>query len=776
MLRANALLLVVVCWLTGDVALAGGPPVIYWKCDPVGPNETLMLFGDSLGPPARALVSRWPDAEPRSPEAGGKLPAGEEQEIKPLQAESQCIKLLIPADWRWGCYRVQLQTPAGTAQVLVNRPEVWWSLGDIGPAASPGREYRLFGKNFWLEPAKGAWPGRVVLRTAPGRFQSLPVLAANRYTVTVRLPADLPAGRYTLWLHHGHSGQAGWSASFEITVQAPTPWPNTLYNVRDFGAKGDGLTDDTAALRVALGRCQKAGGGIVFLPRGTYKITGTLVIPRRTVLRGERREWVWLYVPQKTPEFNTVLAGNGEFGVEELSLVAQTPRRLITAPDVPTMYNMPWGAPAVHGQPLPHADDVRLHRLRLHHLRYAHRVGPKDPRRCEHSGPSTVALCGHRLEINDCEIVSSGMPIILHDIRYSRILRNHLHTGRAGWYGIWGARQTVIEGNLIEGRDLEASYGGFGNYLDYMDDKGVLSTDLAQLYIAENCLQNGFGCEREALAFDSPGNFPWVGPVASADAKSLQATGVKWRPEAFRGLACLIVAGRGLGQHRHIVANSAERLEVDVPWDVPPDHTSVAAITAYRRDVVIYHNQVQDASATVELWGGGYNFLVEGNTSVRTGGLWGRAAQYTAHGQHVFLPCYFTQWLNNDIREGFIYEQGPEADQSAVLGLYSQTPPATAAGLPVLGNVIRGNRLADRSRIGLLHYGPVHMANADKAYRSNPPPPPAGRDTVIEGNSLADTPVGIEIGPGFHDTVVRVNRFQRAAEEVRDWKEAKARR
>jgi hypothetical protein len=86
--------------------------------------------------------------------------------------------------------------------------------------------------------------------------------------------------------------------------------------------------------------------------------------------------------------------------------------------------------------------------------------------------------------------------------------------------------------------------------------------------------------------------------------------------------------------------------------------------------------------------------------------------QYNAHGQHVFPPCYFTQWLNNDLREGFIFEQGPEAegDQSAVLGIYTQ--PLPAAGLPVLGNVLRGNRLADRSRIGLLHYGPALMAQA----------------------------------------------------------------
>jgi hypothetical protein len=103
------------------------------------------------------------------------------------------------------------------------------------------------------------------------------------------------------------------------------------------------------------------------------------------------------------------------------------------------------------------------------------------------------------------------------------------------------------------------------------------------------------------------------------------------------------------------------------------------------------------------------------------------------------------------------------------LGIYTQPLPAAAAGLPVLGNVLRGNRLADRSRIGLLHYGLALMAQAQKAYQSNPPPPPVGRDNLIEHNHIADSPCGVEIGPGFRSTLVRVKRCAHIAQEVRDW-------
>ena len=49
-----------------------------------------------------------------------------------------------------------------------------------------------------------------------------------------------------------------------------------LANVRDFGAVGDGVADDTAAIQAAIDSVNKLG--TVFFPNGTYKITDTLNI------------------------------------------------------------------------------------------------------------------------------------------------------------------------------------------------------------------------------------------------------------------------------------------------------------------------------------------------------------------------------------------------------------------------------------------------------------------------------------------------------------------
>lgn len=49
-----------------------------------------------------------------------------------------------------------------------------------------------------------------------------------------------------------------------------------VYNVEDYGAVHDGVTDDTAAIQSAINTCYDAGGGTVFFPNGTYIIGGAL--------------------------------------------------------------------------------------------------------------------------------------------------------------------------------------------------------------------------------------------------------------------------------------------------------------------------------------------------------------------------------------------------------------------------------------------------------------------------------------------------------------------
>jgi len=57
-----------------------------------------------------------------------------------------------------------------------------------------------------------------------------------------------------------------------------------VVNVLDFGAVGDGVTDDTAAIQAALNAAPVLGGKIIF-PVGTYKVTSTLILPSKSSSR-----------------------------------------------------------------------------------------------------------------------------------------------------------------------------------------------------------------------------------------------------------------------------------------------------------------------------------------------------------------------------------------------------------------------------------------------------------------------------------------------------------
>jgi exo-poly-alpha-galacturonosidase len=64
-------------------------------------------------------------------------------------------------------------------------------------------------------------------------------------------------------------------SSRSLAIDGTTRPKRTAVNVRDFGAKGDGATKDTAAIQRAIDACPK--GGAVHVPKGTF-LTGALYL------------------------------------------------------------------------------------------------------------------------------------------------------------------------------------------------------------------------------------------------------------------------------------------------------------------------------------------------------------------------------------------------------------------------------------------------------------------------------------------------------------------
>ncbi|CAB4243171.1 Endopolygalacturonase (fragment) [Methylacidimicrobium sp. AP8] len=309
---------------------------IFWASEPVAPGEMALLYGGDLG--GVQSITTWPleDGEPKEPRGGFPDAPAATVSVPVSQSSSASIKVPIPAAFQTGIFAVD----AGGDKLLLNLPKPEWSQPErLLPGleeneAAPGSRIDVFGRNFVLDVEEPKRALVLLRESATGKAIRLAPDTVERYRLSVRLPEDLAAGNYEIWVHNGHGGEWGWGGGAKLVVKAAESWPSTVYDVREFGAKGDGLTDDSAALRKALAAAEKGGGGIVYLPAGTYAVRESFFLPPKTLLEGDGKDFTWLQWPQNAPHapsdfLPAVLYGGGRYSIEGLSLVVRNARRVL---------------------------------------------------------------------------------------------------------------------------------------------------------------------------------------------------------------------------------------------------------------------------------------------------------------------------------------------------------------------------------------------------------------------------------------------------------------
>ena len=691
-----------------SIKVNAGETAIFWSSDPIGPGQTAILVGNGFSAENQVEVRVQHNSTETS-----YSPA------EVLQASGTSIKFVVPADLPQGVFAYRVRTREGTVSGLLNHPQLWWILGDKGTSATPGGSIRLFGKNFVVQGASSGAKAAVRLR---GPRNVILSAQAERYSAEAQLPDDLPCGQYAVSVHNGCGGETACSASIVLDVRVAKPWPATLFDVKSMGAVGDGVKDDTMAIAAALKQAAQTSGGVVYFPRGRYRVSETLVVPRYTVLRGEGQSLValaWTSLPDP-PE--ALVLGTNSFGLEDLTLYAKHHRHIIVG-DLGSQ---------------PESGNIHLHRVRVRASRYRGHPTADDVDQLYRSslqipGASrgdTVRLGGRNVEIIDCDLYGSGRSLFLSRVRGGRVEGNRLYNGRRGWYCIAGSDGLVFSNNEVTGADLQASGGGL-NCLDG-------SAYSQNVYYARNRLRLMHGWDREAMTSDAGGQ-AYFGKIASVHGTRLTlADEPKWRNRDWSGAGVFVLDGRGAGQYRRVASCDGKIVEIDRPWQIAPDEDSSLSITMFQGHYVLVGNEFTDTGA-VQFYGISIENIIDGNIGTRMPGFSCLGLCY-----HGYQPSWFCQLLNNTIREGNYYHW--TSATQATLKIFGATR-APFEGPLNRAAVVRDNRLENNAMIRV--YGTC-------------------RDAIVEDNQIADSEQGIFVSEKTDGVLVRNNTFENVAYSVVD--------
>lgn len=673
------------------------------------PGQTVLIRGEGIDQIATIEIGRLADervdnASPRYvplPEAdhlpdqkGSKFSPGERMiAVDKVQQNEKSVKVIIPDNFRQGVYSVRLTDNSGNISgFYVNVPIVNWVISDDGyNAAAAGDVLRIQGKNLF----RSGMNGQVVLANGGKAIRLKIDSVYDDYSVRVTIPAAIPQGAYQLYYHNGSGGKTAWSMPLSVHIVAKEMWKTQAYNVKTYGAKGDGSQDDTEAFKKALDAARD--GGIVRVPAGNYILSDGLVIPAGVMVKGQRGA-VLNFTPVAV---SALITGTDHFGLTDLTMQA----------------TRAFGIIMNTGQ-----GHVVLERLVVQQD-----IGDALADLDSKWAKTGIQLKGPGIRVRDCVFKSAGMFSFVGVSGFIQRCRFEKTGGSVKTY-----MNIHPQGLIFE--DCYKQTNGFGY--------GATIQESYDLYEARNVTPFNYINDREVMTLDG-GSGGYYGKVSSASGNSIAlATDGKtfqWAANKWIGGGLFIIDGKGAGQFRRIVSHTVDRIELDEPFLVVPDASSVISITTIREHLYFVNNTAMDAGA-YQLYGSAQNCVIAGLKMQRSAGIIGKGS-YVNYGRQ---PNWYIDIVDCQLSDGTYTPQLDQKDKFRG----DQQINIIGSGCPGLniGSLVRGNVLTGKSYIRVSPGGELNDV----------------QDAIIESNKVSGAKNGLAIygvGGVVNNLFIHDNQF-----------------
>jgi len=696
------------------------------------------------GPISNAVASLV-DLEPELP----KAPPKDAHRMQPLDVERQIITTPLTGEIVW------VRTASGWSKpYLLNVAQPRW-ISD--QQTEPGATVHIFG--FGLRSPYS--PCRIALKSATQNYIIQPWIpsrdyrAADSTLIYFGIPTNAVPGKYLVFVHNGLGGALGWQRAGTIEIVLPAHKTEKLFNVRDFGAKGDEDKNDYSAITNAMGAAQAALNSlirpIVFFPPGKFRTDTTLSVPSGVTLRGASRDLSLIEgfgVSPSDQKSESLIHVASHSALESLSFQVLSVKGPAEHWDA-----MISASPDKKQEAL---EDFTLQNCRL----YGGDIRSSETR---FAYPHVLSLPMFKeVQVLNNELWGS---VLLGDYYYPsyrlEFIGNTIHGGGNGGNVSFGANQLCH--SVVDGTQMRDAASRF-----IINARRYCAIRLNEVHD----YNRGIWENAEETFLVHGGLARNAGRCVSATPWTLKdGTKQPWAPSQWRDAEVLILAGRGFGQYRTVKDNTSDTLLLDSPWRVTPDDTSEYVVGEFFVGNSWYAN-LNDTPGRTSLWFDCIANVIEKHRDVFSGGIdaWGgialglnRKANFKSSLPLENVPQFMPAWYNL-VHDSWL-------DGTFVRLWTGDIPHTGFNGPPQFANFIVENHIREShmARTGFAVTPHIDAGIWIGTRSQRPTNQISLSHIVVAGNSIASTPRGISVADSAWKTFILGNKFDEVAIPILDF-------